>query len=180
MAVRNNPINPAEAAADAVAKQPLNRRRALRVLSALAAAAAGAAALSTTRPEAASADGNEGPTTFKSTTATPPVTATSTGGALAMSVLATGNSGIYVQGDGADGYNALQGVISGSAAALIGTNNGSGPRCGRRGWQRSRYQGHEQQRPRRGGRHFWHRPRRLREQLRPWCRGRGRGRRRIA
>jgi hypothetical protein len=50
-------------AARAVNEQPLNRRRALRLLGSLA-VAAGAVALNATRPESVQADGTEGPTNF--------------------------------------------------------------------------------------------------------------------
>jgi hypothetical protein len=68
--------------------QPLNRRRALRVLGLLAGAAAGAAALSAARPEEVSANG---PTLFSSNTSATPVTAENTAGYVA--ILATGSGG---------------------------------------------------------------------------------------
>jgi hypothetical protein len=94
----------AEAIANPRNEQPLNRRRALRVLSVLA---AGAAALSATGSKEASADGTEGSTSF-----TGPITATSSYIAVfGDSSDSTGGAGVYGQG-----------VTTG----VIGLNNGNG------------------------------------------------------
>jgi hypothetical protein len=83
-------------------EQPLNRRRALRVLSALAAAAASAAVLSTGRPEEVRADGIEGPTTFTAQDGT--------------AVTASNNSGAA---------SAIAGVNFGQNAGVAGVNQAS-------------------------------------------------------
>jgi hypothetical protein len=99
--------------------QPLNRRRALRILGSLAGAAAGAAALSAARPDKASANG---PTLFTSNTSATPVTAENTAGFVAL--LATGSGGgssyatVSAQNSGTDGV-AVYGESDASGAYAV-------------------------------------------------------------
>jgi hypothetical protein len=114
-------------------RQPLNRRRALGVLSALA-AAAGAAALSTTRPEQAGAVDNLG--NFTSSTGTTVVTADNTGGGRAVSATNNGTTatvfakntgtGQAFDGSTANGI-AVRGGNNSMFAAILGENDGTGP-----------------------------------------------------
>jgi hypothetical protein len=99
-----------------LADQPLNRRRALRLLGTLA-AAAGAAALVASRTEPASADGTEGPTAFNG-----PISATSS--TIAAAVTGTGSgAGNGVSGSG---YNfGVSGMSTGSggSSGVLGISN---------------------------------------------------------
>jgi hypothetical protein len=78
--------------------QPLNRRRAMRVLSALAAAAAGAAVLDTGRPEEARANS----ATYSDNSSTAILSATNAG------------TGPAVEGENADGGKAIFGHSAGT------------------------------------------------------------------
>jgi hypothetical protein len=96
------------------ASQPLNRRRALRVLSALAAATASAAVLSASQPEAGNADGLEGPTFFNASIATD-VAVFGNNSAGGNAIVATNNS---------TSYAAIAGENSGSSVGVYGSSNG--------------------------------------------------------
>jgi hypothetical protein len=123
-----SPANGQPAGQTAYAVQPLNRRRAIRLLGSLAGAAAGAAALSFGRPEQASADGTEGPTAFSG-----PISATNNTTTAAVSATnSDGGDGVYATSTSAYGVEshaygtqaAVGGVAHGNGDGIYGSNGG--------------------------------------------------------
>jgi hypothetical protein len=107
------------------ALQPLNRRRALRLLGTLAVAAAGAAAISASRPEPASADGTEGPTTF-----TGPISAFGNiavqGQGTTYGVLGTSSlTGVFGFTSASNGGSGVFGSASTGATGVLGSSGGA-------------------------------------------------------
>jgi hypothetical protein len=127
MAARRNPGETIESVTRNAAEQPLNRRRALRVLSALAVAAAGAAVVSASRPEKVSADTQS----YTDTQSGAVLSATNNGTGAAMSALNTVSSPISgspgMVGESYNGIGVYGISLNDNYGGVYGQNNANGP-----------------------------------------------------